>query len=144
MYQVTPFPFRVLVVGSLMALFSSCAVTTDSTQGTFETLQNTTDASTKFTSSTSPRDEGKAKNEQDVRRFAAVNLDRLREDMARGSGEHLAAFAHLLGVREDRKAEFFAVTKKNYHVLFGSEPRTSDEMLARLDTELAGYPEWRH
>ncbi|MGD0585124.1 MAG: DUF3015 family protein [Oryzomonas sp.] len=143
MFQVTSFPMRVVVAGSLMALVSSCAVTTDSTKGTSETLQNTSEASTNFTSSTSPRDEGKTSDAQNVKRFASVNLDRLREDMARGSGEHLTAFAHLLGVRENRQAEFFAVTKQNYPILFGSEPTTSDEMLARLDTELAANPAWR-
>jgi hypothetical protein len=143
MFQVTPFPIRVAVAGSLMALVSSCAVTTESTKGTSETLQNTSEASTNFTSSTSPRDEGKASDAQNVKRFASVNLDRLREDMARGNGEHLTAFAHLLGVRENQQTEFFAVTKQNYPILFGTEPTTSDEMLARLDTELAAYPAWR-
>ena len=144
MSHVTPFPIRVIVVGSLMALASSCAVTTDATKGTSDTLQNTSEASTKFTSSTSPRDEEKSSDAQNVKRFASVNLDRLREDMARGSGEHLTAFAHLLGIRENHQAEFYAVTKRNYPVLFGSEPTTSDQMLARLDTELAAYPAWRN
>jgi hypothetical protein len=143
MFQVTPDPIRIIVAGSLMALVSSCAVTTDSTKGTSETLQNTSESSTKFTSSTSPHDEEKASGTQNVKQFASVNLDRLREDMARGGGEHLTAFAHLLGVRENRQAEFFAVTKQNYPILFGSEPTTSDQMLARLDTELAANPAWR-
>jgi hypothetical protein len=144
MCQVTPFSIRLIAVGSLLALVSACAVTTDSTKGTSETLQNTSEAATKFTSSTSPRDEDKASDAQKVKRFAAVNLDRLREDMARGGGEHLTAFAHLLGVRENHQAEFFALTKQNYPILFGSEPTTSDEMVARLDRELAAYPAWQH
>jgi len=143
MFQITPFPIRLIVVGSLMALVSSCAVTTRSTEGTSETLQNTTEASTKFTSSTSPRDEEKDGAARDVKQFATVNLDRLQEDMALGSGEHLTAFAHLLGIRESHQAEFFAVTKQNYPLLFGSGPTTSEDLLARLDTELAAYPAWR-
>lgn len=143
MSQVTRFSIRAIVAGSLMALASSCAVTSDATKGTSDTLHNTTDASTKFTSSTSGRDEGKSSDAQNVKEFASINLDRLREDMARGSGEHLTAFAQLLGVRENYQAEFFAATKQNYPILFASEPTTSDEMLARLDTELAGHPSWR-
>jgi hypothetical protein len=143
MLQITPFPIRLIVVGSFMALVSSCAVTTDSTQGTSETLQNTSDASTKFTSSTSPRDEDKQGDAQNVKQFATVNLDRLREDMARGNGEHLTAFAHLLGIREAHRSEFFALTKQDYPMLFGSAPMTPDEMLAKLDTELDAHPTWR-
>jgi hypothetical protein len=143
MFQITPFPIRLVVVGSVMALVSACAVTTKSTEGTSETLQNTSDASTKFTSSTSPGDEEKQGNAQNVKQFATVNLDRLREDMARGNGEHLTAFAHLLGIREAHRSEFFAATKQNYPMLFGSEPTTPEDMLAKLDTELDAHPAWR-
>ncbi len=72
-----------------------------------------------------------------------VNLDRLKEDMARGGGEHLTAFAQLLGVKESHQADFFAVAKRDYPVLFSTEPTTSEQLLARLDTELNAYPSWR-
>ena len=143
MFQISPLLIRLIVVGSFMALLSSCAVTTKSTEGSSETFQNTSEASTKFTSSTSPRDEEKQGSAQNVKQFATVNLERLREDMARGNGEHLTAFAHLLGIKYSHQTEFFAVTKQNYPILFGSEPTTSEDMLARLDAELAAYPAWR-
>lgn len=144
MFESTPFAFRFILFGGLMVVLSSCAVTTKSTEGSSETLQNTSEASTKFTSSTSPRDEGTASNAQDVKLFAKVNFDRLREDVALGSGEHLTAFAHLLGIKETHQPEFFAVTKQNYPLLFGIEPTSSEDMLARLNTELAAYPAWRN
>jgi hypothetical protein len=131
------------VAASFMVILFSCAVVTRSTEGSTETFQNTTDATSDLTSSTSPRDEEKKSEVQKVKMFATVNLDRLKEDMARGSGEHLTAFAHLLGVKETHQSEFFAFTKKNYSILFSSEPTTSEDMVARLNTELEAYPVWR-
>ena len=126
--------------GSLV--LSSCAVVTKSTEASSETFQNTTDVSTDFTSSTSERDKDKSETQR-VNAFARANLDRLREDMARGGGEHLAAFSYLLGINGSHQAEFFALAKDNYTVLFGSEPTTAPEMVARLTTELDHYPGWR-
>lgn len=143
MIETIPFPIRLMAVVGFTVLLSSCATTTDSTEGTSETFGNTTHASTDFTSSTSPGDEDKKPEAQNVKVFAAVNLDRLKEDMALGSGEHLTAFAHLLGIKEAHRTEFFAFTKQNYPILFSSEPTTSDMMLARLNTELNAYPAWR-
>lgn len=142
MLQDMPYTVRLMLVGGLTVLLTSCAVTTRSTEGTSETFQNTTDASSDFTSSTSPRDEthGQAK---DVKQFASANLDRLKEDMARGGGEHLTAFAQLLRIKESRQPEFFTATKTNYPVLFSSERTTSEEMLAKLTTELDAHPTWR-
>jgi hypothetical protein len=137
------FFIRFIAIAGLMALVSSCAVTTRSTEGSSETFQNTSEASTEFTSSTSPRDEEEKSEALKVKRFAAANLDRLKEDMARGNGEHLTVFAHLLGIKETHQSEFFTVTKQNYPVLFGSEPTTSEDLLTRLDTELNANPVWR-
>ena len=133
---------RFMLIGGLMVILSACAITTRSTEGTSETIHNTSDASTDFTSSTSPRDDEKS-DAQNVKQFASVNLDRLKEDMARGGGEHLTAFAHLLGIKESHQPEFFKVSKQNYAKLFSPEPTTSEDMLARLDTELDAYPYWR-
>jgi len=143
MLEITSLPIRLIAVIGFMALVSSCAVTTRSTEGTSETFQNTSDASTEMTSSTSPRVDEKESDAQKAKRFATANLDRLQGDMARGGGEHLAAFAHLLGIRETHQGEFYAFTKQNYPLLFSSEPTTSEEMLARLDTQLEANPAWR-
>jgi hypothetical protein len=142
MLRFMPVTIRLSLISCFMFMLSACAVTTRSTEGTSETIQNTTDASTDFTSSTSPRD--KADNEgRSIKQFASVNLDRLKEDIARGNGEHLTAFAYLLGIKEIHQNEFFTFTKHNYRTLFGPESTTSEDMLARLDTELAAYPNWR-
>lgn len=142
MSEMMSVTIKFMLVGSLMVVLSACAVTTRSTEGTSETFHNTSDASTELTMSTSPRDEDKS-DAQNVKEFASVNLDRLKQDMARGGGEHLTAFAHLLGIKENHQQEFFRVTKQNYPVLFSSEPTSSEDMLARLNSELEAYPTWR-
>ena len=134
---------KLIAIVGFMVLLSSCATTTQSTEATSETLENTAEVSTDFTSSTSPRDEEKASQAHKIKTFAAVNIDRLKEDMARGNGEHLTAFAHLLGIPQTHRAEFFALTKQKYPILFSSEPTTSEDMLARLNTELSDHPWWR-
>jgi hypothetical protein len=137
---------KLLIIISLTAIFSSCAVITRSTEGTTETAQNTTEASTKatgasteFTASTSPRGEGDARA-QKVKAFAGANLERLREDMARGGGEYLTAFAHLLNIPEAHRAEFFALAQQKFNILFASVPTTTEAMLTRLEMELENYP----
>lgn len=124
------------------ALLSSCAVTTRSFEGTSETAVNTADASSEFTSSTFPRDVSQSQADR-VDAFATANLDRLREDMARGEGEHLTAFSHLLNISPNHRTEFFALAKGKYPDVFRSEPTTPKEMVARLTTELDAYPGWR-
>lgn len=143
MFENTFVRIRLMLVGSLMVILSACAVTTRSTEGTSETFHNTSDASTDFTSSTSPRDDDEKSDVQSVKQFASVNLDRLKEDMARGGGEHLTAFAHLLNIKEIHQPEFFRVSKQNYSKFFSPEPTTSEDMLARLETEMDAHPTWR-
>ena len=142
MFEKMSVTLKLTLIGACLSLLSACAVTTKATDGTSETLQNTSDASTDFTSSTSPRKENREGEARQVQQFASVNFDRLREDMARGDGEHLRTFAYLLGIRENHQAEFFAATKKNYPVLF-TEPTNSANLLARLDSELQANPTWR-
>lgn len=143
MTKITSISIRLLTLLGFITALSSCAVVTRSFEGSTETFHNTSEVSTDFTSSTSPRDDDKNSEAQKVKAFASVNLERLQEDMARGSGEHLTAFAHLLGIKDAHQAEFFALAKEKYPVLFSSEPANSEVMLARLDTELQHHPGWR-
>ncbi|MEZ4599497.1 MAG: DUF3015 family protein [Syntrophotaleaceae bacterium] len=130
-----------ILMAGLLLLLTSCAVTTESTEGTTDTLENTSDATTDFTSSTSPGDDHSSQAEK-TRAFATVNLDRLREDMARGSGEHLASLAHLMGISEEHRQDFFELTKASYPELFRAEPVRAEDLLAGLNSELSHHPEW--
>jgi len=79
--------------------------------------------------------------EERIRIFAVANFDRLKEDMARGQGEHLTAFAMLLGIPQEQQAEFGAFTQKKFLVLFPSRQVTPEEMIAALTHELSSRPQ---
>ena len=120
--------FNTVVLLGLAGLLSSCALT----ESTTETIGNTTNASIKFTSSTSPGQSSSALDPK-VYAFTAVNFDRLREDMARGGGEYLTSLASLIGIPESQHPAFFALTKERFPTLFSSEQTTPEELLGKLD-----------
>lgn len=137
-----------LFAGSLLG---GCAITTRSFQGTSETVENTAEASTKLSSSTSPRssddDEEKHRpvreGEPDVdaaRKFLEVNLAKVREDAARGGGEYLASVGLMLGVRHERITEFEHIAKVNYSEIFSDPSQTAAEVVISLNEAVRRYP----
>lgn len=132
---------RVVALLCVLFMVYACAVTNSSTESSSKTFQNTTDASSKFTSSTSPGSGSSesAKKEQALA-FSKVKLERIKTDMAVGGGEHLTSLAKLLGVPDYNQQEFFSLTKSNFSILFSSEQTTAEELLARLDDELNANP----
>ena len=128
---------RVVAFLGVMSILYACAVTNSSTESSSQTFQNTTDASSKFTSSTSPGSDSSdsAKKEQALA-FSKMNLERIKTDMAVGGGEHLTSLATLLEIPAYNQQEFFTLTKSNFSTLFSSEQTTAEELLARLDDEL--------
>jgi DUF3015 family protein len=72
-----------------------------------------------------------------VRYYASNNFDRLASDMARGDGEHLDAFAHLLQLDEQDRAEFKAFSQENFEPLFPRDNVTVEEFLAELGRRMA-------
>ena len=114
-------------VGGMMLV--SCSLTTDPTK-----------SSSDFTSSTTPGSSSKPSSEEKAKSFARDNFFRLKEDMALGRGEHLASLATLLGIPDERQAEFFALTKEKFSSLVSSEQITADEMFAALNQELLAHP----
>jgi hypothetical protein len=67
-----------------------------------------------------------------VRHFASQNLDHLAMDMARGSGEHLDAFAHVIQLAGQDLAAFRRLTHDRFEELFPHDSTTSGEMLEVL------------
>lgn len=129
---------RFIIVITLIAssmILSSCAVTTRATEGSSETFGNTSEASSKFSSSTFPNSDDEAKLEE-VTKFARTNLERLRADMAVGHGEYLTALAILLEISKSRQEAFYTMTKTRYRHLFNSPETTAEELLVRLKQEL--------
>ena len=133
--------WRVAAVLSLLGMVFGCATTTAPTEASSKTFHNTTDASSKFTSSTSPGggSSDSAQKEQALA-FSKMNLERIKTDMALGGGEHLTSLATLLEVPARNQPEFFALTKANFSTLFDSENTTAEELLAGLDNELDANP----
>jgi hypothetical protein len=133
--------WRVVAVLGTISMVYACATTTAPTESSTKTFHNTTDASSKFTSSTSPGGGSSdlAKKEQALA-FSKVNLERIKTDIALGGGEHLTSLATLLDIPARNQQEFFTLTKTNFSTLFGPENTTAEELLARLDTELNANP----
>ena len=74
-----------------------------------------------------------------VRDYASSNFDRLAEDMARGQGEHLEAFAHLLQIGEEDRAAFTALAQENFDVLIAHDNVTVAEFLSALFNLMAEH-----
>jgi hypothetical protein len=129
---------RVVAVLGVMSILYACAVTNSSTESSSQTFQNTTDASSKFTSSTSPgSDSSESAKKEQALAFSKMNLERIKTDMAVGGGEHLTSLATLMEIPAHNQQEFFALTKSDFSILFSSEQTTAEELLARLDLFLS-------
>lgn len=74
-----------------------------------------------------------------VENFARANLDHLSVDMARGAGEHLGAFAHVIELEAQDLAAFHLLTHDHFEELFPHDHTTSDEMLEVLAQLMAEH-----
>lgn len=89
--------------------------------------------------------DGAVKSGWQTAMFIDGNKSRLARDMSRGSGESLDALAKLLGVGEQDKARFAALTRDNVARIFPSADASTDEIRAGLravlaaDASLAAY-----
>jgi len=73
--------------------------------------------------------------------FTGANFDHLKEDMARGQGDRLTAFAVLLQIPQEQRTEFFTLTQEKFPVLFPSEQVAASEMITTLTHELSHHPQ---
>jgi len=77
--------------------------------------------------------------------FIDANMERVARDMSTGEGEALDTLATLLGVAEEDKASFFALSQANFTKIYSREDVTSSEVVASLkavmltDVKLAKY-----
>lgn len=77
--------------------------------------------------------------------FIDGNKDKLARDMSRGSGESLDSLARLLGVNDQDKARFVALTRGNVGRIFPAADASTDDIRAGLravmteDQQLAAY-----
>ena len=69
--------------------------------------------------------------------FIDSNKDKLARDMSVGSGETLAALAHLLGVESHDQVAFNRLTKDNMARIFTSESVATEQVIVALREVLA-------
>ena len=70
--------------------------------------------------------------------YASGNLDQLAADMAAGKGEALSNLAELYGIAAPDRAAFYKLAQTNFPTLFPAGSTTADEMLAALESIMAG------
>ncbi len=73
--------------------------------------------------------------------YAEVNLDTLRQEIAKGDGEFVSTFASLLGASEVNRPALVRYMQSEYASLFPTAGTTSSEMLGVLSQKLADHPE---
>lgn len=86
-------------------------------------------------------EDGKLAFNREVEVYAAINLTNLAEEMAKGEGEYVVAFASLLGATDETRPMMLKLFQDKYSVLFPSEETNSIEMLDALRLELSAHPE---
>ena len=74
----------------------------------------------------------KRASNDEIRYYAGKNLDHLAAEMARGSGEYLEAFAHVMDLEEQDLAAFCRLAQDHFAEFFPHDRTTSDEMLEAL------------
>jgi Protein of unknown function (DUF3015) len=121
-----------LVLASVGLVASAC-----------NTTKATVDTFAKFTSSTSPGEfidaDGVVQESQKARLFTAVVFENLEQDIARGNGEYLTSLGVLLKIPEGEQDEFRARSQSKYPLLFASDRRTAESMLATLTSNKADH-----
>jgi hypothetical protein len=70
--------------------------------------------------------------------YASQNLDHLAADMARGRGEHVDVFAHLLELSDEHSDAFRSLVQRNFETLFPHDHVTAGEMLGALRRLMVG------
>ena len=104
------------------------------------TTKATVDTFAKFTSSTSPAEffnaDGVVQESLKARLFTVV-FENLEQDIACGNGEYLTSLGVLLKIPEGEQDEFRARSQSKYPLLFVSDRRTAESMLATLTSKKA-------
>jgi len=117
-----------LVLASVGLAISAC-----------NTSKATVDTFAKFTSSTSPGEfmnaDGVVQESQKARLFTAVVYENLEQDIARGNGEYLTSLVVLLKIPAGEQDEFRTLSQSEYPLLFASDRRTEESMLATLTSK---------
>lgn len=130
-------PAKVEAKGYGMAGCGLGAIVFGSDPGMIQVLAATTNAtfySQTFgitTGTSECTDGGALKAEVEQKVYAHNNFESLQSEMAKGEGEKLTSFAHLMGCSADSVSTFSSVTQQNYNTIF-NETTTPEDMLKRV------------
>jgi len=72
--------------------------------------------------------------------FAEANLESLSQEMAQGQGEHVTAFAHLMGCSENSVQDFGRVVQQNYTRIFPHDQATPLDVIDAVKESIASDP----
>lgn len=72
--------------------------------------------------------------------FTGSNMESLAQDMSRGHGESLATMADIMGIQPQDRAEFYALTQKNFARIFPSDKTTAEHVITTVKAEMAQDP----
>ncbi len=72
--------------------------------------------------------------------FAELNSEALAQEMAQGSGEHLASMATLLGVPQQQHGTFFAMAQGRYAALSSAGDMSPAAMVKALNEGISADP----
>ncbi len=82
-----------------------------------------------------------SRKRRERRRYVSLNLDSLKEDGARGKGEHLAVLAELSGCPASSYCDFSSAVQGRYAELFNEKSAgDSDNLISNLDGMIQEHP----
>ena len=64
--------------------------------------------------------------------FLDDNMEKVARDMSTGQGESLETLANLMGIQEQDKAKFFALTHENFSTIFSNDSVSSVDVMASI------------
>jgi len=100
------------------------------------TINETTDTTSNVTGTTSGRtwftEDGLLHPEHKLTAFTALNQSNVEQDLARGQGEYLTSLGSLLGLSNDRQADFQANAQGSFETLMTSDHETRLQYLRTL------------
>ena len=123
-----------IALGCCAVLASACTTTpTGTTKDMFDMTSSTTDRSWYS-------EDGLLRPEHRPIAFTSANYETVKQDIARGQGEHLVSLATLLGVSPARGDEFGLLAQAHYAAL--ESPRTTpEEILISMKNIVDEHPD---
>jgi len=131
------YPQISLALITISIILSGCSAVTDTVAASSQTFTNVSDSSVGSSTNVSKDSSPSSSNTQKAIDFVSINWMNLSADMSKGKGEHLAAMATLLAVKETQKLAFYQMTQKKFIYLFNHGKTTASELVKQLTIEVA-------